>query len=123
MCLLDGRDVPETSALDYVVPFEAFLGELSTGGFDARIASGGGRQYITMDRYDANWAMVEKGWKTHVLGVGAQFPNATAAVNGLREQKSGHHRSGFAGIRHCRKWKSDWHHRGWRFGRVLQFPG
>jgi 2,3-bisphosphoglycerate-independent phosphoglycerate mutase len=58
--LLDGRDVPETSALEYVVPFEAFLAELSTDGFDARIASGGGRQYITMDRYDANWAMVER---------------------------------------------------------------
>ena len=87
--LLDGRDVPETSALDYVVPFEAFLGEISTDGFDARIASGGGRQFITMDRYDANWAMVEKGWKTHVLGQGTQFPNATAAVNGLREQNPG----------------------------------
>ena len=87
--LLDGRDVPETSALDYVVPFEAFLAEQSTGGFDARIASGGGRQYITMDRYDANWAMVEKGWKTHVLGEGRQFPNATAAVNGLRESHPG----------------------------------
>ena len=87
--LLDGRDVPETSALEYVVPFEAFLAELSTGGFDARIASGGGRQYITMDRYDANWPMVEKGWKTHVLGEGPQFPNATAAVNGLRERHPG----------------------------------
>lgn len=87
--LLDGRDVPETSALDYVVPFEAFLAEISSDGFDARIASGGGRQFITMDRYDANWAMVEKGWKTHVLGLGTQFPNATAAVNGLREQNPG----------------------------------
>ncbi|MDD2883771.1 MAG: 2,3-bisphosphoglycerate-independent phosphoglycerate mutase [Dechloromonas sp.] len=87
--LLDGRDVPETSALDYVVPFEAFLSELSTDGFDARIASGGGRQYITMDRYDANWSMVEKGWKTHVLGQGPQFANATAAVNGLRALNPG----------------------------------
>ena len=87
--LLDGRDVPETSALDYVVPFEAFLAELSTDGFDARIASGGGRQYITMDRYDANWAMVERGWKTHVLGEGPQFANATEAVNGLRERNPG----------------------------------
>ncbi len=87
--LLDGRDVPETSALEYVVPFEAFLAEQSTGGFDARIASGGGRQYITMDRYDANWPMVEKGWKTHVLGQGPQFANATAAVHGLREQNPG----------------------------------
>ena len=87
--LLDGRDVPETSALEYVVPFEAFLAELSTDGFDARIASGGGRQYITMDRYDANWAMVERGWKTHVLGEGPQFANATEAVKGLREKHPG----------------------------------
>ncbi len=87
--LLDGRDVPETSALDYVVPFEAFLAEVSTDGFDARIASGGGRQYITMDRYDANWPMVEKGWRTHVLGEGPQFANATDAVNGLREKHPG----------------------------------
>ncbi|MCB4360264.1 2,3-bisphosphoglycerate-independent phosphoglycerate mutase [Quatrionicoccus australiensis] len=87
--LLDGRDVPETSALEYVVPFEAFLKEVSVDGFDARIASGGGRQNITMDRYDANWPMVEAGWKTHVLGLGQQFPDAVAAVNGLREQNPG----------------------------------
>ena len=87
--LLDGRDVPETSALEYVVPFEAFLAEISDAGFDARIASGGGRQNITMDRYDANWPMVDKGWKIHVLGEGQQFANATAAVNGLREQNPG----------------------------------
>ena len=87
--LLDGRDVPETSALEYVVPFEAFLAEVSDASFDARIASGGGRQNITMDRYDANWPMVDKGWKIHVLGEGQQFANATAAVNGLREQNPG----------------------------------
>ena len=87
--LLDGRDVPETSALDYVVPFEAFLHDISTDGFDARIASGGGRQTITMDRYDANWPMVERGWHTHVLGEGPQFANATAAVRGLREKHPG----------------------------------
>ena len=87
--LLDGRDVPETSALDYVLPFEVFLRELSTDGFDARIASGGGRQAITMDRYDANWPMVERGWRTHVLGEGQQFADAAAAVNGLRAQNPG----------------------------------
>lgn len=87
--LLDGRDVPETSALEYVVPFEAFLAEVSTDGFDARIASGGGRQNITMDRYDANWPMVEKGWRTHVLGEGPQFANATEAVKALRDQNPG----------------------------------
>ena len=82
--LLDGRDVPETSALDYTEPFEAFLAEVSSGGFDARIASGGGRMNITMDRYDANWSMVDRGWHTHVLGEGVQFANASDAVKALR---------------------------------------
>ena len=87
--LLDGRDVPETSALEYLVPFEAFLAELRADGFDARIASGGGRQHITMDRYDANWPMVALGWRTHVLGEGAQFPDAVSAVTSLRERHPG----------------------------------
>jgi len=82
--LLDGRDVPETSALDYVEPFEAFLTETNVGGFDAQIASGGGRMNITMDRYDANWSMVDKGWHTHVLGEGDQFASASAAIKALR---------------------------------------
>lgn len=84
--LLDGRDVGETSALEYVVPFEAFLGEVRAGGCDARIASGGGRMCITMDRYNANWSMVEKGWKTHVLGEGRQFPDAETAIRALRQE-------------------------------------
>ncbi len=87
--LLDGRDVPETSALDYLLPFEHFLGELRADGFDARIASGGGRQHITMDRYDANWPMVALGWRTHVLGEGPQFASAVAAVEALRQQFPG----------------------------------
>ncbi len=87
--LLDGRDVPETSALEYVLPFEAFLAEISDAGFDACIASGGGRQTITMDRYDANWPMVERGWRTHVLGEGPQFASAGEAVKALRAQHPG----------------------------------
>jgi 2,3-bisphosphoglycerate-independent phosphoglycerate mutase len=78
--LLDGRDVPETSALDYVEPFEAFLADLRDASFDARIASGGGRMNITMDRYEANWSMVETGWKTHILGEGPQFTTAAEAI-------------------------------------------
>ena len=87
--LLDGRDVPETSALDYVEPFEAFLASINDANFDARIASGGGRMNITMDRYDANWSMVDRGWHTHVLGEGDQFASASAAVKGLREKFPG----------------------------------
>jgi 2,3-bisphosphoglycerate-independent phosphoglycerate mutase len=86
--LLDGRDVPETSALEYVGPFEQFLKELNTGGFDAAIASGGGRMRITMDRYEAEWPMVELGWKTHVHGEGEKFSSATEAITTLRKRTS-----------------------------------
>lgn len=85
--LLDGRDVGETSALEYFEPFQAFLAELSADGtFDAKIASGGGRMAITMDRYNADWDMVRKGWETHVLGIGQVFPDAVTAINMLREE-------------------------------------
>jgi 2,3-bisphosphoglycerate-independent phosphoglycerate mutase len=87
--LLDGRDVSETSALEYVEPFEQFLAEISSPDFDVCIASGGGRQFITMDRYEANWSLVERGWRTHVLGEGAQFSSPSEAIQGLREQNPG----------------------------------
>ena len=86
--LLDGRDVGETSALDYVNPFEEFLAQLNSDGFDAKIASGGGRMNITMDRYEANWSMVEKGWKTHVLGEGRQFESTAEAIETYRKELS-----------------------------------
>lgn len=85
--LLDGRDVGEMSALDYFDPFEEFLKDLSKDGtFDARIASGGGRMVITMDRYNANWDMVRKGWETHVLGEGRTFDSAHDAIVTLRKE-------------------------------------
>ncbi len=84
--LIDGRDVGETSALEYILPFEDFLASLNGDGFDARIASGGGRMKITMDRYEANWAMVDLGWKTHVLGEGRQFCCAAKAVETYRDE-------------------------------------
>ena len=84
--LIDGRDVGETSALEYILPFEDFLATLNGDGFDARIASGGGRMKITMDRYEANWAMVDLGWKTHVLGEGRQFCCAAKAVETYRAE-------------------------------------
>ena len=84
--LLDGRDVGETSALDYTEPFEEFLKALCDDGFDARIASGGGRMNITMDRYEADWSMVERGWNTHVLGEGRQFASAKEAIETYRAE-------------------------------------
>ena len=84
--LIDGRDVGETSALDYILPFEAFIADLRSESFDIAIASGGGRMKITMDRYEADWSMVERGWQTHVLGEGRQFASAAEAVETYRAE-------------------------------------
>jgi len=86
--LLDGRDVPPTSALEYVNRLENFLAALKEGcEIDYAIASGGGRMNITMDRYQANWQMVAEGWKTHVLGDGRTFESANEAIGTLRKEK------------------------------------
>ncbi len=85
--LLDGRDVPPTSALEFITPLEEFLAGFA--GFDYRIASGGGRMYMTMDRYGADWSMVDRGWKAHVLGEGRQFESATKAIETYRAENPG----------------------------------
>jgi len=87
--LLDGRDVKETSGLHYVGELEAKLSELSDCFTDYRIASGGGRMKITMDRYGANWQMVENGWNTHVLGLGRGFTSAKEAIETYRNEIPG----------------------------------
>jgi 2,3-bisphosphoglycerate-independent phosphoglycerate mutase len=84
--LLDGRDVPETSALTYVERLEAVLSELSS---DYRIASGGGRMITTMDRYEADWKIVERGWRAHVHAQARQFPSATEAIQTFRDETPG----------------------------------
>jgi 2,3-bisphosphoglycerate-independent phosphoglycerate mutase len=79
--LLDGRDVGERSALDYVIPTEKKLAAISRKkGLDYCIASGGGRMKVTMDRYEADWNIVKKGWEAHVLGKGRLFGTAADAV-------------------------------------------
>ena len=87
--LLDGRDVPATSALIYVDRLEQKLAELNDAAFDAKIASGGGRMKITMDRYKADWGMVESGWNTHVRGEGRQFASAKEAIETYRAENPG----------------------------------
>ena len=87
--LLDGRDVPATSALTYVGTLEEAMKQLNDATFDARIASGGGRMKITMDRYFANWDMVKEGFYTHVYGEGRQFTSATEAIETYRKENEG----------------------------------
>jgi len=90
--LLDGRDVSETSAPIYVERAEQVLAEINSNGRgtrDYRIASGGGRQTTTMDRYGADWRIVERGWKAHVHGDARGFSSALEAVETYRAEIPG----------------------------------
>jgi 2,3-bisphosphoglycerate-independent phosphoglycerate mutase len=88
--LLDGRDVPEQSALVYVDALEALLEMLRRKpGRDYRIASGGGRMLVTMDRYEADWRVVERGWHAHVLGDARPFRSAREAIETFRAEDPG----------------------------------
>ena len=84
--LLDGRDVPATSGMTYIDDLENTLASLNDDTFDGKIASGGGRMKITMDRYQADWNMVKLGWDTHVKGEGRKFASAGEAYKVLREE-------------------------------------
>ncbi len=98
--LLDGRDVGQKTAEVYVDRLEKVLAELNSADFDARVASGGGRMVITMDRYEADWSMVQRGWETHVHGqpsypdhhghhtAGATFPSLSAAIAEFRKDST-----------------------------------
>ncbi len=86
--LFDGRDVPDHTADQYVASLEA---EFATyqGRADIRIASGGGRMVTTMDRYEADWRIVERGWQAHVLGTARPFTSAAEAVDTMRLETPG----------------------------------
>lgn len=93
--LHDGRDVEVRSALEYIGRTEEVIAAINRGadaenGNDAvrnfRIASGGGRMKITMDRYEADWAMVERGYRTHTHGEGRPFESATEAVETMYDE-------------------------------------
>ncbi len=87
--LLDGRDVPETSALTYVDALEAHLEKFRGQGLDYLIASGGGRMVTTMDRYQADWNIVKRGWEAHVLGTARAFASAREAIETYRKEQAG----------------------------------
>ncbi|RMD58748.1 MAG: 2,3-bisphosphoglycerate-independent phosphoglycerate mutase, partial [Nitrospirae bacterium] len=85
--LLDGRDVGPKTALNYVIPLEEKLKEIrDTKGYDYVIASGGGRMMVTMDRYEADWNIVKRGWDAHVHGIGRPFRSCEEAVRTFYEE-------------------------------------
>ncbi|XP_022978134.1 2,3-bisphosphoglycerate-independent phosphoglycerate mutase-like [Cucurbita maxima] len=84
--LTDGRDVLDGSSVGFVETLENDLAKLRENGVDAQIASGGGRMYVTMDRYENDWEVVKRGWDAQVLGEAPhKFKSALEAVKKLRE--------------------------------------
>ncbi|MEO8437512.1 MAG: 2,3-bisphosphoglycerate-independent phosphoglycerate mutase [Chloroflexota bacterium] len=73
--LLDGRDTPPRSAIEFVAALED---RLAAAHPDACIATVGGR-YYAMDR-DSRWDRVERGYDAIVHGVGERAPSAVAGI-------------------------------------------
>ena len=86
--MTDGRDVPDNTGAEYIETLEKDLRELEAAhSGDYKIGSGGGRMQVTMDRYEADWPMVERGWKAHVLG---EAPTkSTSAIEAYKTLKEG----------------------------------
>ncbi len=87
--LADGRDVADPSFERYLQQLDAALAFHRASGRDYAIASGGGRMVVTMDRYEADWSIVERGWRAHVEGEAASFPDWQSAVAALRSRPGG----------------------------------
>jgi 2,3-bisphosphoglycerate-independent phosphoglycerate mutase len=88
--LLDGRDVSDHTADRYLAEVTAHLDFIyEKHGYVYKIASGGGRMITTMDRYGADWSIVERGWKAHVLGLASPFDSPLAAIEAARREMPG----------------------------------
>lgn len=85
--LFDGRDVTDGTAERYAAGAESLFAELRDRyGADARFGSGGGRMCTTMDRYEADWSVVARGWDAHVTGTARPFPSVSVALATLRAE-------------------------------------
>jgi 2,3-bisphosphoglycerate-independent phosphoglycerate mutase len=84
--LADGRDVPDGSSVQFAGQLQQDLQDIcGSVGADGKIASGGGRMGVTMDRYEADWNIVKRGWDAHVLGKAPhEFTDAVTAIKTLR---------------------------------------
>lgn len=76
--LFDGRDVPDRTAEKYLRELREEIGKYPE--CDIEIASGGGRMTTTMDRYGADWSIVERGWDAHVRGTAQLVDSAEQGV-------------------------------------------
>jgi len=84
-CFLDGRDVPPTSAINYVEKLQAEINQIGVG----QIATAVGRFYI-MDR-DNRWERVEKGYNLVINAMGTKTNSVASSItdsyaNGIKDE-------------------------------------
>jgi 2,3-bisphosphoglycerate-independent phosphoglycerate mutase len=88
--LFDGRDVIDQSAEQYLAELDAALVHIRAQyGCSAVVGSGGGRMATTMDRYEADWSIVQRGYGAHVTGTARGFTSAAEALATLRKEQPG----------------------------------
>ena len=69
--VFDGRDVPPQSEPKYIERIEEFAKQFKNA--NIKIASGGGRMVTVSDRYENDWAMVERGFNMMVKGLADNY--------------------------------------------------
>ncbi|MCL2335967.1 MAG: 2,3-bisphosphoglycerate-independent phosphoglycerate mutase [Firmicutes bacterium] len=85
--ILDGRDVSPRTEPKYINLTEAFLQSFNERGRDYHIASGGGRQFTTMDRYWSDPKMLKRALSAHVYGMARPFHSALEALETFRREE------------------------------------
>ena len=84
--MFDGRDVSPQSEPKYIERFKVFVERFPDA--DIRIASGGGRQTTTCDRYENDWLMVKRGFDMMVHGQAEYyFKSAEEGIMALRQNE------------------------------------
>ncbi|KAI3425198.1 hypothetical protein D9Q98_008967 [Chlorella vulgaris] len=88
--LSDGRDVNDNTAVAWVERLQGDVQGLNKQhSVDVRIASGGGRMAVTMDRYESDWGVVQRGYYAAVLGEAPHtFTDPVVAVRELKKDNS-----------------------------------
>jgi len=89
--LFDGRDVIDQTAEKYLAQLNDAIAELVAKHPNTHvvIGSAGGRMNTTMDRYEADWTIVQRGWEAHAVGTARPFHSAEEALATLRAEDPG----------------------------------
>ena len=86
--LFDGRDVTDGTAEKYLAQLQEATASITAAhpGTVIVVGSGGGRMDVTMDRYEADWEIVRRGWEAHAAGTARPFRSAGEALATFRAE-------------------------------------